>query len=302
MRAFGGVETFEPSSPSVAGWTHGPAAGQPADEWAIRDCGNGGGRAMTYTGAACANYPDTPSAATLVSPPVFDFSGGVQVVRPVAFSWWNDVDLGYDPRSLYCDSEEVALYVTADPNRPNYASPRNDRNYETQAWVQWPGLSDTRDTNGWLQQTPRNAVTLNSLFFQSLPDVRMRWVFFTDVYNAYNDGGCRLTDPDAVARGYKLDDVDFTYDRVRVVAAADTTCAATCGMRTVFTISPPGGRRCPGETLTFSLEASEAAGCSGALEYRVTGPSFDSGWQASPVLTAAAGVGSWTGRTARPSA
>lgn len=292
--AFGGVETFEPSSPTAALWTHAPAAGQPADEWDLRACGNGGGRAMTYAGAACADYPDTPSAATLVSPPVFDFSNRVQAVHPVAFSWWNDVDLGYDPRSLYCDSEEVLLYVTDNPARPAYTNPIGDRNAATQGWLQWPGLGDTRNTAGWAAALPRNAVTTNSLAFMSKRDVRLYWVFFTDVYNPYNSGGCRLSDPDAVGGGYKLDDVSFTYDLARVVPAADTTCAQTCGVRTVFTISPPGGARCAGDTLTLSSEGSEAAGCTGSLEYRFTGPGFDSGYQAGTIVTAPARSGNWS--------
>ena len=294
VMAFGGVETFEPSSPTAALWTHAPAAGQPADEWDIRGCGNGGGRAMTYAGTACADYPDTPSAATLVSPPIFDFSNRVQVVHPVAFSWWNDVDLGYDPRSLYCDSEEVLLYVTDNPARPAYTNPISDRNAATQGWVQWPGLGDARNTAGWAQALPRNAVTTNSLAGMSMPNVRLYWVFFTDVYNPYNSGGCRLSDPDAMAGGYKLDDLSLSYDLARVVPAVNTTCSQTCGVRTVFTITPPGGARCAGDTLTLSSEGSEAAGCTGPLEYRFTGPGFDSGYQAGTIVTAPAAGGNWT--------
>ena len=77
--------------------------------------------------------------------------------------------------------------------------------------------------------------------------------------------------------------------------AANISCTATCGVRAALTISPPGGARCPGQPLTLSAEASEAAGCTGTLQYRFTGPGLDTGYTSSPTATAsAAGAATWT--------
>ena len=293
VASWGGAETFETSSPSRSAWSHAPAGGEPADLWSLQACGNGGGTAMAYAGPGCTDYADTPSAALLQSPPVFDFSNRVKAVHPLAATWWNDVDLGWAMRSPnYCDSEMVAAYLTDNPSRPNFASPRSDRGSSLQYWVEWPGLGIQRNTGGWVQAFPQAAISTSSVSGMSLPNVRLMWAFFTDVYNPQNDGGCRITDPEGVGGGYKLDDVGFTYDLARVVAASNTTCTRACAVRTVATITPPGGARCAGDVITLSGAGSEAAGCAGTLQYRFTGPGFDSGWidQDSATATAADGA------------
>jgi hypothetical protein len=297
LQAWGGVETFEPSSPTAAAWTHAPAGGQPADAWDLRGCGDGGGTAMTYTGPGCSDYADTPSAATLVSPPLFDFSGNVQVVHPTGFRWRNDVQLGYEASTGYCDSEMVLVHVTDNPARPRYDDPLADRGSATQYWVQWPGLSVTRNTAGWADGVPARAINTGTIAGMSPRNVRLYWVFFTDVYNPQTSGACDVGRPDAVGGGYALDGVSFTYDAVRLVPPAATTCARTCGVRAVLTVSPAGGARCPGDPLALSGELSEAAGCpGGVLEYRFQGPGgYDTGYTPSPVAMAtAAPAASWT--------
>lgn len=296
VSAWGGPETFETTSPSVSSWTHAPAGGEPADAWDLRACGRGGGRAMTYSGASCGTYADTPSAATLVSPPVFDFGNKVQAVHPVGLSWWNDVDLGVSSSNNLCDSEMVVAYLTDNLARPSYAAPLADRNGTLQYWAQWPSLGNTRNTSGWVQAFPGTAVSTSSVTGMSPPNVRLLWAFFTDVYNPGNSGTCRAGDREGVGRGYHLDDVSFTYDLARIVPAANTACAATCGVRAVLQVSPPGGARCAGDPITLSARGSEAAGCAGALEYRFTGPGgFDTGYTAADTSTTAALDGAtWT--------
>ncbi len=290
--SWGGTETFEPGSPSVSGWTHGPAAGQPADYWDLQSCGRGGGRAMTYMGSSCGDYADTPSAATLVSPPLFDFSNRVQVVRPLTAIWWNTVDLGYSTATNYCDSEMVIAYFTDNPNRPNYALPRNDRNSSMQWWAQWPAFGTLRNTTGWQQATAQSAFSLG---FMRPEEIRLRWVFFTDVYNPQNDGGCRISHPQGVGGGYGLDDVTFTYDLARIVPASNMTCTRACVTRTVLRVTPPGGARCAGDVLQLSAEGTEVAGCAGVIHYRFTGPGLDTGYTTNATATATAADGAtWT--------
>ena len=66
-------------------------------------------------------------------------------------------------------------------------------------------------------------------------------------------------------------------------------------MRAALAISPPGGHRCAGDSLTLDASASEAAGCGGPLEYRFTGPATDTGYTASPTATVVADNGAtWT--------
>lgn len=280
LEAWEGTEDFERSSPTASRWTHAPADGLPADQWDIRDCGDAQGRAMSYTGDACGLYPDTPSAATLISPPLFEATPDVISIHPLQFTWRNQVDLGYDTRTGYCESEMVLLYFTDDPARPRYDEPRTLRFDGAQYWVQWPAFFETRNTSGWITETTRNEIDAGDIRNLDPAEIRLYWIFFTDVYNPDNSGGCRTSDPDAVGGGYRLDDVSFTYDALSLQAPVDS-CAEACVVGAHLSMDPAEGARCPGDPVRLTARAS-ASGCpGGVLEYRFRGPGLDSGYQGS---------------------
>ncbi|MEM7247513.1 MAG: M36 family metallopeptidase [Acidobacteriota bacterium] len=301
--AWGGMETFETDSPSVAGWTHQPMNGRTADQWGLQDCGEGGGRSMSYAGPGCTDYSDDPLAsAILVSPPVFDPSW--IAVEPRAIRWRNDVDLARDEFARYCDSEMVTLYLTDDLDRPDYEDPRNDRGGSVQYWVQWTGLGNDRNTGGWVDATPQQTINSSDIVGMDIDEVRLVWGFFTDVYNPINNGGCREGDPDYVARGYHLDDVVLEYEAVRRVPQDPATVCSdppTCFVRTQLIVTPDQGLQCPGDEILLDATNSQAWNCpGGVLEYRFTGPGgFNSGYQASPTMVAPAGSGAAWAVTAR---
>jgi hypothetical protein len=140
---------------------------------------------------------------------------------------------------------------------------------------------------------------VSSTLFRGLDLARTRlyWVFMTDVYDAYTSGGCRLSDPDAVGGGYRLDDVSFTYDLVRLVPAT-TSCTSGCDVFVNLLVDPPGPR-CPGEPVVLSAEASDGACPTGALEYRFTGPGLDTGYTPAATAVAVGANGARFGVTAR---
>ncbi len=299
-QSWGGTETFEPGSPTLGDWQHEPAGGLPTDLWGLVPCGDGGGQAMAYQGQPgifdCSEHADDDSAARLISPPLFP--PGLAAVEPTSIAWRNDVDLGREPRSLYCDADAVILYLTDDPDRPNFGRPVNDRNGAVQWWAQLTAFSDERNTNGWVNAVPQQTIDDRDVVGMNLSQVRLWWYFFTDIYNEENSGGCRASDPDAVGLGYYLDNVTVTYDAVQLI---EQDPAMTCEGRPCFTrahlVITGGDLPCTGDDLFLDATGSEAIDCPNGLEeYRFTGPGFDSGYGPDLTATAPAADGNWSAR------
>lgn len=294
--SWGGTETFEPSSPSVADWVHEPAGGRPADQWSLQDCGDGQGRAMLYGGPGCTEYSDEPAAARLVSPPLFP--GGLAVVEPTSVSWRNRVDLGRDEATLYCDADAVILYLTDDPDRPNFELPRGDRGGAVQWWAQLTAFSDERNTDGWVDAGPQQVIDERDVRGMDLSQVRLWWYFFTDVYSPVDSSGCRSGRPDAVGLGYAVDDVTVTWDGLeRIPQDPARPCdAPACFTRAHLLIEGPE-LPCPGEDLLLDGSFNEALDCpNGLVEHRFTGPGFDSGWGPETSAVAPAADGNFRSR------
>jgi hypothetical protein len=296
--SWGGTETFEAGSPSVADWVHEPAGGLPTDLWGLVDCGDGGGRAMAYQGRVgvsdCSEHVDDEAAARLISPPLFP--PGLVAVQPTGISWRNDVDLGREPRTLYCDADAVILYLTDDPDRPRFEQPRDDRNSSVQWWAQLTGLGDERNTGGWADAFPQQIIDERDVRGMDLSQVRLWWYFFTDIYNEENSGGCRASDPDAVGRGYYLDNVTVTYDAVQLIPQDPLmVCDGLPCYTRAHLVLTGGDLPCPGDEIHLDGAGSEAWDCpNGLAEYRFTGPGFDTGYGSALTAIAPAANGNWS--------
>ena len=294
--SWGGTETFEPASPTVGEWVHEPAGGRPSDQWDLQDCGDGAGRAMVYAGPGCTEYSDEPSAARLISPPLFP--DGLAAVEPTGISWRNRVDLGRDDRTLYCDADAVILYLTDDPDRPNFDLPRNDRGGSVQWWAQLTAFADERNTDGWVDAVPQQVIDERDVRGMDLSQVRLWWYFYTDIYSPTDSSGCRNGEPDAVGLGYGLDEVTVTWDGLELIPqdpALDCTPPA-CFARAQLIIEGPE-LPCPDDELLLDGSGNEALDCpNGLVEHRFTGPGFDTGWGPDTMAVAPAADGNFSSR------
>lgn len=285
VSAFDGGETFETGSATAPAWTHSPGGGLPADQWSIQDCGDGQGRAMGYTGDACADYSDEPAAALVVSAPVFDLASEVVHQQVRSLSWRHDVHLGVDPDGGRCDNEHVYVFATSTSDALPLDEPDALGARAFDDWTHQPDRGTFENTGGWVDAGPGAGVDAD-LFGDFLPgEARLAWAFLTDV-----DDSNQCDEPpgllDAVGGGYRLDDVHLVHDAVRVVPAA-MGCDATCAVFAHLSVTP-FGLACPGDELVLDATLSEGLACPSGLQYRFTGPDFDTGYQGEPLVVAPA--------------
>jgi len=274
----GGIETFEPDSISRDAWTHQSYRGG-TDDWRLEACaGVGGSWGYGNMGTGCGDYGDDQGAPALVSPFMFPvFPPETQAYRIEDLAWSNDsTALGHDPVAIYCDLEQVAVFVTADPATLPFDDAPGVFNYAPQRVY---NLSDA--PLGYQASGPYTVNRGPQLIDPAFPygQIRLAWVFWNDMFDDY------CGDPDAVGH-YFLDDIVWSYDIVRAVPEA-TPCAADCVLRIEYEVVPPGPK-CEGEAFVIDASGTQVEGCAGEVYYSFAGPGVppESGWTLEPTTTA----------------
>lgn len=280
----GGVETFEADSPTAPLWTHEATrpVGRPGpDDWGLQTCD--GRRGMANAGAGCSSYSDEQGTPVLLSPQLFDgLPADAVAFRMTDYGWSNHVDLWTDPANRYCDADEVAVFLTADPASLPLDEPLSVFELNPERVYLF-----TDNTDGHAPSGPYFVDTNPQDFQPGIPydQLRLAWILWSDVidcgFETANEGR------------YLLDDVRFRYDVVRAVPET-TPCSADCALRLELAASPPGPK-CPGEPFVLTTEGTEVDGCAGQVYFSFAGPGVpaEAGWttdRSAPAVGEDAGV------------
>jgi extracellular elastinolytic metalloproteinase len=261
----GGVETFDPPSPTRSSWSHQAYRGA-EDLWALQDCaGRGGSAGYANSELGCGGYVDGQVASALVSPPLMSVPPDTAAWRLADFGWDNLVNLWTDPANPYCDADIVAAYATVDPGGLPYDEPLNVYSTGPQRVWLFPDNTGSYVTGGpyYVNREPQFVIP-----GAPYDQLRLAFVFWGDAV----DCGFETTNTGLFA----VDQVRWRYDLLRVVPESNA-CAADCVLRTQLEALPPGPK-CPGEPFTLSATVTEVSGCTGPIRYSFGGAGIPPGY------------------------